>query len=145
MMNWTLILSLSLLGAAMGGASVFGWTRGIEFWCWLFIAILCAWIIGTRLHDRRFLHGFLTGLLMGVFNGIAQVTFFETYLANNPEIASQFHTNPTPVPTRFFALLMSPVIGSIYGLLLGAMSWTEGRIVSLKEKAAQRRSAPPAP
>ena len=116
-MNWKLIFFLSLFGIVMGLLSIFGFTRGIEWILWIVIAVICAAVISKKQSPKYFAHGLVTGLLDGVYNGIIQSAFYSMYLQNNPESIEGFRQSP--VNPRFFVLLMGPLIGLIYGCVIG--------------------------
>lgn len=128
-MSWVLILALADLGLLMGVASVFGLTRGIEGALWLVIGIACSVVLGRKAPSRHFLHGFLVGLIGGALSPLVQATLFPTYAANNPEAMEQMAAIPGGVSPRLFFALLSPVIGLLSGLLLGALSWIAARVL----------------
>lgn len=135
-MNWCLVLSLALLGVAMGVLSLFGLTRhGIEPALWLVIALLGAFWIGRRAGAKPFLHGLLAGLGCGALNGLVQAAFFGRYLASNPESAEAFSKTPGGLDPRLFVLVFSTVIGIVYGLVVGGLSVLAARMLGGKESA----------
>lgn len=138
-MSWVLILALSDIGLLMGLASVFGLTRGIEGTLWLVIAIACAIVIGRKAGTRPFLHGFLVGLIGGAMSPLVQAALFPTYADNNPEAMAQMANIPGDVSPRIFVALLSPVIGLLSGLVMGALSWVAARI--LGRRASEIRPA----
>ena len=128
-MNWKLIFSLSILGLAMGIASVLGFVpHKLEWLFWLVIALFCAWWIAKKAIARLFLHGFLTGLIGGVISPIITAIFFSTYMANNPSYAEQAKQIPGGLNPRTFSLILAPVIGVVYGLVLGFFAWLGAKI-----------------
>ena len=121
-MNWELIFSLAAFAIAMGVASVFGYTQGIELYCWLVIACICAFVLARSVVHKLFLHGLLVGIAQGIINGIVQSSFYNTYLQNNPQVAEQMRQNPFPFPPSVFVLLSSPFIGAVYGVVVGLLT-----------------------
>jgi lysylphosphatidylglycerol synthetase-like protein (DUF2156 family) len=133
-MHWILIALLSGFGLVMGIASLVGLTGRfgvlpvpLEPMLWLVIALCAAAVLARRLNDRRFLHGFLAGWLMSMWNGLCQASFLDLYLQNNPEYADRLADLPSGADARVFIPLVSAVIGGLYGLLVGAASWLAGR------------------
>lgn len=118
-MNWKLIFSLSLFGTLMGGASVLGLTRGIEWLLWFIIALICAFLLLRSLHARHFRSALLIGLFASTLNGLFQSILLNTYLSNNPQVAGGFEQLPGALNARVFVLISSVVIGAIYGAIIG--------------------------
>lgn len=121
-MNTLLILGLGALGLVMGAASVRGYTTKIEPICWVVIAIVSMIIIAKFGASHPFWHGFLAGSLMGTFNSIMQSVFFTQYLATHPQ-AEQFRNQiPGGLSMHIFFLIVGPLIGAIYGTVIGLLS-----------------------
>lgn len=137
-MNWKLIITLSGIGLAMGVASVLGFTRGVEGFLWLALAIFCAIWITAKVSTKHFLHGFWVGLIAGVVSPLTQFIFFPTYLANNPESAGAFNQIPAGLNARYFVLVTAPFIGVISGIVLGIFSWATAQIKSRIVRPARR-------
>ncbi len=128
-LNWRIILLLSGFGLAMGIASVFGITTGIEGLLWLIIGIFSAVVIAMKVQSKHFLHGLLVGIIGGLVASFVQVIFFPTYLTNNPESAKEMTQIPGGPNPRFFVLMLAPIISVASGLILGALSWVAAKIV----------------
>lgn len=134
-MNWKLVFTLALFGVAMGIAAVLGfYPPSLEWLLWLIISLLCAWIIVKKAAVKPFLHGFMVGLLDGLAAPIITAIFFSTYVANNPSYADQAKQLPAGLDMRTFGLILAPVIGVVYGLVLGLFAWLAGKI--FKKSAA---------
>ncbi|MCI0405042.1 MAG: hypothetical protein L0Z48_07520 [candidate division Zixibacteria bacterium] len=128
-MNWKLVFTLALFGVAMGIAAVLGfYPPSLEWLLWLIISLLCAWVIAKKAAVKPFLHGFMVGLLDGLAAPIITVIFFSTYLANNPSYADQAKQLPAGLDMRTFSLILAPIIGVVYGLVLGLLAWLAGKI-----------------
>ena len=128
-MNWKLILSLSGFGVLMGVLSVLGFTQGVEGWLWLALGIFCAGWMGTKLAERRFLHGFLTGLIGGAVAPVIQAVFFSTYVANNPEFMDAVGQLPPGISPRLIAVVAIPVGGLLSGVVLGLLTMLAGKFL----------------
>ncbi len=127
-MRWKVILLLSLFGLLMGALSLGGFTRGIELWYWIAIAAISALVLARSAQQRHFLHGWFVGALSGLWNGTVQAAFFTTYAANNP--ASIQNTDGSSfVLTPTFVLIAGPIIGMIYGVVVGLLSQVTARIL----------------
>jgi hypothetical protein len=131
-MNWKLILTLALSGAAMGLASVFGLTHGIELYLWVVIALAVAVFVARKVRRRQFLHGFWIGLIGGAISPLIQVVMWSTYINNNPELAQEFAQVPAGFDPRTFVLAASPLIAAFSGVVLGALTWTAGKMLGEK-------------
>ncbi len=110
-----------MVGVAMGLLSLGGYTQNYEPFYWISFALLTALILGRNLRSDVFLHGVLIGIAWGLINGIIQVAFFKTYLANNPHLQSEFRQD-TWIPARYFILVSSPLIGLLLGVIMGALA-----------------------
>jgi hypothetical protein len=121
-MKWTHLLSLSLIGACMGGMALFGITQQIELALWMIIALATAFFIARTTSHKIFLHGVLAGIGMGVFSAAVQSVFFNLYTEYNQIGAAEIQSFSLGFPPPVFILLTSPVIGGLYGLVIGALS-----------------------
>lgn len=137
-MNWKLVFTLALFGVAMGIAAVLGfYPPSLEWLLWLIITLFCAWVIAKKAAAKLFLHGFMVGLFDGLIVPIITAVFFSTYLANNPSYADQAKQLPAGQDMRTFSFILAPVIGVVYGLVLGFFAWLAGKIF--------KKQAPPSP
>lgn len=127
-MNWKLIISLSLFGAAMGLASLFGYTQGIELFLWIIIAGICGMVLAKKVQGKLFLYGLFVGILDGVLNGIVQTLFFSTYIANNAESMTRFQDGTFSL-SPLFTLMTGPVVGLVYGGFLGGVTVLMGKVM----------------
>ena len=137
-MKLPLIAVMVLLGFAMGGLTLAGTIpQGFELPLWIVIAVAAALWIGLKVQTRRFLNGFVGGLLAGLASPLLQLLFFDAYLAHNPYAAQSFKTLPAAISPRVFIACVAPVIAILYGLAVGFLAWLAGRIF--------RRGPRPAP
>jgi len=128
-MNWYLLLLLSAPGLIMGLLSLRGYTQKIEFFLWLALGLFAALVLARHAHPRWFLHALLVGLAWGVLNSIVQCTFFETYSVYNAEMLKGFQERPSPIPVRFFFLVLGPVIGAVTGLVLSGLTFILQKLI----------------
>jgi hypothetical protein len=142
-MNFRLVLLLSDFGLAMGVASLLGLIpRGVELWLWLGITVVCAVWIAKKVATRRFLHGFLVGLISGMLSPLIQVAFFPLYLRNNPYAAESFGQLPSGMSPRLLILIMTPLLGLFFGLVLGCLAWLAGKVLRRQEPAERTVGGP---
>ena len=121
-MKWNIVFLLSLTGAVVGTASLFGLTEGIELYWWIVIALLTAYFLAKQTSHKLFLHGFYSGIGMGICHVLILFIFFDLYVLHNPTSANGFTSIPGNLEPRIFLLITSPVIGGLYGLVLGALA-----------------------
>lgn len=131
-MNWKLILSLACLGGAMGVASVFGLTTGLELYLWIVIAATVAVIVARKVARRQFLHGFWIGIIGGAMSPLIQVALWATYIRNNPDLAIEFEQVPAGFDPKLFLLAAAPLISALSGIVQGALAWAAGKMLGEK-------------
>lgn len=131
-MNWKLIFSLSLFGAAMAFAGVFGLVSpNAEPWLWLGIFLVYGVVIARTVARKHYQHGFWVNVLNGVWFGLIHAGLYQTYLKNNPGMIQQheqmvnLHFASPPV----MILLLGPVFGALIGLVGGLFPWVAGRFL----------------
>jgi hypothetical protein len=130
-LNGRLILLLSLFGLAMGIATVFVIPSNIEPIFWLVIFVVCAVVIARQTTERRFLHGFLVSLVNCVWITGAHVLFADSYLAHHANEAAMMANMPLPDSPRLMMLMMGPLVGIFFGLVLGLFSFVAGKVVKV--------------
>jgi len=121
-MNWKLILGLSLVGLAMGLATVFWIPSNVEPFVWLVIFVFSAIVIAKRCGSRPFVHGLLVSVANSVWITGAHVLLFDQYLAHHPQEASMMQAMARPDLAREMMAVLGPVIGGISGVVLGFFS-----------------------
>lgn len=132
-MNWKTIFSLSLFGFLMGIASIFGYTKGIEWILWTIIAIISAVVI-NKSGGKLFLNSLLTGIGMAIINSIIQAVFIDMYIQNNPEATQQVQDGALEF-TVGLVLLMGIPIGIVYGLFIALIAWIFSKFMRKPEMA----------
>lgn len=136
-MNWKLILQLSLLGLAMGIATVFVISSNFEPLFWLVVFVVCAYLIATRSGGKPFIHGLLLGLVNSVWVTASHVLLFNQYIANHPKEAAMMSSMPLPDSPRLMMALIGPIIGLTSGIVLGLFALVASKLV--------KRAATPPP
>jgi hypothetical protein len=127
-MNWKLIFQLSLFGLAMAIATVYWIPSNLEPFFWLFIFIICAYLIARNCTGKFFLHGLLVSICNSVWITAFHVLLFKTYIDGHPKEAEMMSTMPMPKHPRMMMLLTGPVIGIISGLVLGLFAFVASKI-----------------
>ena len=131
-MNWKLILSLSSFGAAMGIATIFGLTGGLEGLIWLVVGAISAWLIAFNVTEKHFSHGFAVGLIGGGIVPIIQAFFFDAYVAHSSqaaEMAAQMEGALGGIGAQTFTLISAPFIGLFSGVVLGVFAAVAGKFI----------------
>lgn len=134
-MNWKLILFLCLPGIAMGFASVYGFTVGIEWLLWLTLFIIYAIVIAKTETSKYFLHGLLIGIITAVISTLIQFLFFDIYVLNNPLSDADNNQIPGNLEPRVFFLLSAPLIGIVSGMVIGLFALLASKFIKPKEAA----------
>ena len=129
-MNWKLILQLSLFGLAMGVATVFVIPSTIEPIFWLFIWVLCAYLIARGTRDLRFLHGLLVGLVNSVWIIAAHVLLYDAYAARHAKEVAMMQSISGAVPQRLLVALLGIPAGLVSGIVIGLFALLAGKLVS---------------
>jgi len=127
-LNWRLILAFASLGPALGLASVYGITDGLETPIWLLLAIATAIGLGRRAPRQAFLHGVLTGVLAAGSVPLVHAALLPTYLAHSAAFAEQMSQVPARPGPRAVLLLSAPLWAAAGGLGLGVSAWAAGRV-----------------
>lgn len=133
-MNWLLILLLTIVGAAMALLSVFGIVRsGFELVVWTLLAIVSAYLIAKKGGRVPLLEGITLGAITGIVHSVIQSAMFSTYLLNNPESLGSFQDLRMNIPPQYIVLLAGPVIGLIYGGVIGIIAMSLRKVIDTNE------------
>jgi small basic protein len=127
-MSWKLIFGLSLLGAAMGVATVFVVPSDVEPWCWAAVFAVCAWSIAKRAPSKYFVHGLCLGLVNSVWVTGAHVALYDTYVARHAREAAMLAQLQMASP-KVAMLVTGPVVGLVSGVVIGLMAWVTSKFV----------------
>jgi uncharacterized membrane protein len=131
-MNYKLIFNLSLFGLAMAIGTVFFIPTMVEPFCWLIIFLVCAYIIAKKAPGKYFLHGLLVSIANSIWITAFHVIFYETYMANHPEMVSMSANMPMQDHPKLMMIISGPLFGVASGLVLGLFSFIAARIIHKK-------------
>jgi len=98
---------------------------------WLVIFIFCAWVIARVCPGKYFLHGFLVSMVNCIWITTVHVVFRQTYIAHHPQAASMDSNMPAffAIHPRMAMVIMGPVFGAMFGIILGLFSFVASKIV----------------
>ena len=125
-MNWRLVFTLSLIGLAMGIATVFVIPSRVEPLFWLAIFVFCAWTIARRTERLRFLHGLALGVANSIWITSAHLLLFDGYVARHAQEAQAMAG--MPLPPRAMMVMTGPVIGVVSGVVIGLLALGAARL-----------------
>ena len=131
-MNWKLILQLSLFGLVMGLATVFLIPSAVEPAFWLVIFLISAYLIAKRAPGKPFLHGLLLGLANSVWITLSHILFFSQYIATHAQEAAMMSSMPAPDSPRLMMAATGPLIGLISGVIIGLLAVVTRRLVTAR-------------
>jgi hypothetical protein len=134
-MNWKIIFQLSVFGLIMAIGTVSLIPEKTEPIFWVAIFLFCAYIIARVVGKKHFLHGFCVSLVNCVWITSAHIIFYGSYIINHPNAVNMSaELNLLPTHPRLAMLIMGPVFGIGFGLVLGLFAFIASFIV--KKKAA---------
>ena len=122
-MNWKLVLQLSMFGLGMGLATVFVIPSNVEPLFWLAIFVVCAAIISKRCRKWYFLNGLMVSVVNSVWVTSAHVLLFDYYKTGHAAEISMMAGLPMGDSPRLLMILLFPVSGIVFGLVLGLFSY----------------------
>jgi amino acid permease len=131
-MNIRLMFQLSLIGLAMGLATVFWIPSSIEPIFWFMIFVICAYFIALKSSGKYFMSGFWVSIANCVWITSAHILFFQTYISSHPQEADMMTKMPLSDSPRLMMLITGPIIGIISGLVLGLFAFIASRILQKK-------------
>jgi len=131
-MSWKLIFGLSLFGLAMAFGTVYAIGSRVEPWIWLVIFLICAFLIAANAPSRRFLHGFLVGVVNSVWITGAHVALYDAYIARHPREAAMMAGSAMATHPRLMMAGIGAIIGILSGLVLGLLAWIAGKFLSAR-------------
>jgi len=138
-MSWPLVFLLSLLGLAMGIATVFFVPSNIEPLLWLAIFLFSAYVVARNTSRLRFLHGLAIGIANSVWITAAHVILAESYLSRHAPEAAMLRSMPFADSPRVMMAVTGPVIGVISGIVIGILCAIAGRLIRPREPVETAR------
>ncbi len=118
-MNWKLIFQLSLFGLAMAFATISLIPMRVEPAFWLFIFVLCAWLIAKYAPGNYFAHGFWVSIVNCVWITAAHVVFYRDYSSSHRDMLDMSAKFPIwSGHARRQMIIMGPLFGIACGLIL---------------------------
>ena len=130
-MNWRLLLYLSLFGFVMAIATISFLPQTFEYIVWPFIFCFCAYTISKNCNDRLFVHGFMLSIINCIYIVAFHSAFFETYAAAH-DAAIAAPQGPSP---RAMSAAFGVVAGIISGVVQGAFCIIAGKLRSKTQAA----------
>ena len=131
-MNWKIIFQLSVFGLIMAFGTISLIPEQFEFIFWLLIFAFCAYVIARTNRRKFFLHGFWVSMVNSIWLTVIHVLFYNTYAAHHPQVVKAVGTLPLATHPRLLMVLMAPIYGCVFGLILGLFSFIASKIVSSK-------------
>jgi len=135
-MNWKLIFQLSIFGLIMAFATVSLIPQNFEPLFWLVIFVFCAYVIAKVCPGNYFLHGFFVSLVNCVWITSVHIVYYKRYIdiANHPQMASLAKNMPASlaIHPKLAMLIVGPIFGAIFGIILGTFSFIASKIVKKK-------------
>ncbi len=128
-MNWKLIFQLSAFGLIMAFATVSLIPEKFEFAFWLPIFAFCAYVIAKVCSGKYFLHGFLVSIVNSVWITTAHVICYKSYAGNHLDMVEAFKNFPLANHPRMLMIIMGPIFGIGFGLILGLFTFIASKIV----------------
>ena len=138
--NWKLVLQLSMFGLAMGFATVFMIPSKIEPAFWLVIFLYCAYTIARQCPKRRFAHGLWLGIVNSVWITTAHILLFNLYLASHPQEAEMMNSMPVPNSGKLLMALIGGFVGCISGVVIGTLAVIAGKVLEKRAPNAAART-----
>src|SRR5689334_13676923 len=128
-MNWNLIVRLSFFGFLMGAATVSLVPTIAEPVFWLIIYVISAYAIARKCTSNYFLNGFMLTLLNSAWVTGFHVIFYRIYLSSHPDIDLMYSGLPFSDSPRLGIIVIAPVLGSFFGVILGFFSFIASKVV----------------
>jgi uncharacterized membrane protein len=124
MIKWKLIIQLSVFGLIMAFASVSLISTKMEPPFWLMAFIFSAFVIAKVAPGKYFLHGFLVAMVNSIWITLVHLYFYNSYAANHQDIMPMYGAHP-----RRMMLLLGPVFGVMFGIILGLFALIASKVV----------------
>ena len=100
---------------------------------WLVIFIFCAYVVAKVCTEKYFANGFMVSIINCIWITGAHIICYSSYIAHHPAMAKMAHDHPfLPSHPRLAMLIMGPLFGIGFGLILGLFSFIASKIVTKK-------------
>jgi hypothetical protein len=130
-MNILLVLACAAVGGLTGLGVTMGWIPyGTETWVNVAAGLILALMLGLLAPGKFFLHGFLVGFLYEIAECAVILIAFDRYVASNPQVLEAF--DKLPMSPKKFIVILAPIIGIVYGLILGLLTWLASKVTRRK-------------
>ncbi len=139
-MNWKMIFLLAALGVLASVASLLGWLPS-SIWISIGLVVVIAALLGYTVKQKLFMHGFLTAIIWSLIGGALQFILWDTYIANNPDVAAKMAQVPEGMNPKTISMISLPFIAAISGVILGLLAMLFGKL--LGEKPAPETTETP--
>jgi len=115
----------------MGIATIYVIPSYTEPFFWLGIFMVTAYAVARYAPGKYFVHGFLISMLNSIWVTFAHISRFNEYIASHPEFMQMVQGLPAGLaahPLRLM-LLIGPITGIIFGVVLGLFCWIASKFV----------------
>jgi hypothetical protein len=130
-MNWLWILTLAGLGVLMAALNIFGVVPS-SLWLSVGLALVAALGLGYNVKHKLFLHGFLTAVIWTLAGGAVQFLFWDTMIANHPEVQEKLAQVPEGMNMKVLMTFGIVVTGLAWGAVLGVLAMLAGKLLAEK-------------
>jgi hypothetical protein len=136
-MNWRIIFQLSIFGLIMAFGTVSRIPEKFEPAFWLVIFVFAAYVIAKMCREKYFLNGFMVSIINCIWITSVHIIFYSSYIAHHPDMAKMSHDHPLlPTHPRLEMLIVGPLFGIGFGLILGLFSFIASKIVTPRAAAS---------
>ncbi len=132
-MNWKMIFSLVALGVLLAVASLLGWLPS-SMWISIGLVVIAAVLLGYQVKHKLFLHGFLTAVIWTLIGGALQFIFWDSFIANNPDVVEKMAKVPEGTDIRPWMAIGIVLGAAIYGVILGLLAMLFGKLLGEEKK-----------
>lgn len=128
--RWKFAFAGGVLGSLAGLAAVHGvWTRNAD-WLILLALVLAGAAVAARATPRTaFRNAVALGFAALYGSRLVLSLLFDTYLANNPEVAASYRALPADFPAapRTLSLISGFLVAAIGAAMCGGVAWLSTR------------------
>lgn len=139
-MNWRLVFTLSILGAAMGFATMLGIPTDTEACLWLGIFLFCAYLIAKHNIEDHFIHGFAVSVLNGTWIGIIHLVLIALYHPAHRDLFMLCQQRMEPFSPHSAVLFFGTALGAGAGIISGFFAFLAGKLRTRRPRMQLRSS-----